>query len=95
MEVRRQAAQGWLELIIEGRLDGSFQFVIERSRKPGEIDRFHWYCANCDNFLHEETYVVSDYKADPVTRAYENYYRSLEARTCKKCGTVEPAPDKL
>jgi 3-hydroxyanthranilate 3,4-dioxygenase len=73
----------------------AFQFVIERSRKAGEIDRFHWYCASCDNFLHEETYVVADYTADPVSRAYENYYKSLEFRTCKTCGTVASAPDKL
>ena len=62
----------------------AFQLVIERARKPGEIDRFHWYCQNCDNFLHEETYVVDDYRADPVTRAYENFYNSEEFRTCRK-----------
>ncbi len=73
----------------------SFQFVIERARVPGDIDRFFWYCAKCDNFLHEETYVVNDYSADPVTRAYENYYQSVDFRTCKKCGTVAPAPDSL
>ena len=73
----------------------SFQLVIERARVPGEIDRFHWYCANCDHFLHEETYSVNDYRADPVTRAYENFYNSLDFRTCKACGTVMPAPDAL
>ena len=73
----------------------AFQFVIERARVPGEIDRFFWYCATCDNFLHEETYVVADYSADPVSRAYENYYQSLEYRTCKTCGTVAPAPAAL
>ncbi len=73
----------------------AFQFVIERARIPGEIDRFHWYCASCDHFLHEETYVVDDYRADPVSRAYENFYQSLDFRTCKKCGTVKPAPNSL
>jgi hypothetical protein len=29
--------------------------------------------------LQEETYVVDDYKADPVTRAYENFYGSKDA----------------
>ena len=73
----------------------AFQFVIERARLPGEIDRFHWYCAACDHLLHEETYGVDDYKADPVTRAYERFYRSLDFRTCKECGAVAPAPDAL
>jgi 3-hydroxyanthranilate 3,4-dioxygenase len=70
----------------------SFQLVVERARVPGEIDRFHWYCPSCDNFLHEETYVVDDYKSDPVSRAYDNFFQSLEFRTCSKCGTVAPAP---
>lgn len=70
----------------------AFQFVIERQRRPGEIDKFHWYCASCDNFLHEETFVVGDYGVDPVSRAYDNYFNSEEFRTCDKCGTVAPTP---
>ena len=73
----------------------AFQLVVERARVKGDVDRFHWYCASCDNFLHEETYVVDDYKADPVTRAYENFYKSQDFRTCKRCGTIMPAPEKL
>ena len=69
----------------------SFQLVIERARQPGEIDRFHWYCDSCDNLLHVETYTVDDYKADPVSRAYERFNGSAAFRTCKKCGTVKPA----
>ncbi len=52
----------------------AFQLVIERARVPGDIDRFCWFCMNCDNFLHEETYVIDDYRADPVTQAYRNFY---------------------
>jgi len=70
----------------------AFQFVIERQRRPGEIDRFHWFCPSCDNFLHEETFVVGDYGVDPVSRAYDTFFGSEEFRTCKKCGTAAPAP---
>jgi 3-hydroxyanthranilate 3,4-dioxygenase len=69
----------------------SFQLVIERARVAGEIDRFHWYCDECDHLLHVETYTVDDYKADPVSRAYERFNSSEDFRTCKKCGTVKPA----
>ncbi|MBT7029733.1 MAG: 3-hydroxybutyryl-CoA dehydratase, partial [Rhodospirillaceae bacterium] len=31
----------------------AFLLVMERKRLPGEIDRFHWFCPDCDNFLHE------------------------------------------
>ncbi|WP_420145115.1 3-hydroxyanthranilate 3,4-dioxygenase [Sphingobium sp.] len=70
-----------------------FQFVIERARRPGDIDTFHWYCQSCDAFLHQETFIVDDYKMDPVSRAYDNFYGSLAARTCSACGTVMPAPE--
>ena len=70
----------------------AFLLVIERKRREGEIDRFHWYCPECDTFLHEETFVVSDYELDPVSKAYARFFESEEARTCKECGHVMPAP---
>jgi 3-hydroxyanthranilate 3,4-dioxygenase len=73
----------------------AFQLVIERARVRGEVDRFYWFCPQCDNFLHEESYAVDDYRADPVTQAYRNFYDSEEFRTCKKCGTITPAPASL
>ncbi|MEX2453693.1 MAG: hypothetical protein WD470_03260, partial [Rhodospirillaceae bacterium] len=66
--------------------------VCERMRHPGEVDRFQWFCPACDNFLHEETFVVSDYTADPVSKAYANFFESEAFRTCNKCGTVHPRP---
>jgi 3-hydroxyanthranilate 3,4-dioxygenase len=71
----------------------AFLLVIERKRHPGEIDRFQWFCPECDNFLHEEEFVVSDYALDPVSKAYANFFESEEFRTCDKCGHVMPAPE--
>lgn len=70
----------------------SFVLVIERKRRDGEIDRFQWFCESCDNFLHEERFVVSDYTTDPVSKAYANFFDSEEFRTCSECGTVMPTP---
>ena len=36
----------------------AFLLVQERRRRPGEIDRFQWFCPECDSFLHEEEFVV-------------------------------------
>src|SRR4029078_4843649 len=72
----------------------AFALISERKRRDGEIDRFHWYCAKCDQFLHEEKFIVHDYAEDPVSKAYKNFFDSEEFRTCKKCGDVVPAPDK-
>jgi len=70
----------------------AFVLVIERKRRAGEIDRFQWFCPSCDHLLHEETFVVSDYATDPVSRAYRNFFDSEDFRTCKNCRTVMPRP---
>jgi 3-hydroxyanthranilate 3,4-dioxygenase len=70
----------------------AFAMIVERKRRPGEIDRFHWYCPKCDAFLHEVTFVVEDYTTDPVSKAYAEFFEDEHARTCKKCGTVMPTP---
>lgn len=73
----------------------AFALVSERKRRAGEIDRFQWYCEKCDNLLHEERFVVEDYALDPVSKAYKNFFDSIEFRTCKKCSEIMPAPDAL
>lgn len=73
----------------------AFALISERKRRPGEIDKFHWYCPNCDALLHEEQFVVDDYAKDPVSTAYRRFFESLEFRTCEQCGNVMPAPEAL
>jgi 3-hydroxyanthranilate 3,4-dioxygenase len=70
----------------------AYLLVIERQRRPGEIDAFRWFCPRCDALLHEETAEVHDYRADPVSRAYARFFESEELRTCKACGHVMPRP---
>ncbi|OGA16947.1 MAG: 3-hydroxybutyryl-CoA dehydratase [Betaproteobacteria bacterium RIFCSPLOWO2_12_FULL_65_110] len=70
----------------------AFLLVIERKRREGEVDRFQWYCPKCDRLLHEESAVVSDYRADPVSKAYARFFDSEAFRTCGGCGNVMPRP---
>ncbi len=70
----------------------AFLLVIERQRRDGEIDRFQWFCPECDHLLHEEQFVVSDYRSDPVSVAYRNFFESKEHRTCGRCSHVMPNP---
>ena len=73
----------------------AFALISERKRRPGEIDKFHWYCPKCDTLLHEERFIVNDYAEDPVSKAYKRFFESVEFRTCKHCGAVMPAPEAL
>ena len=70
----------------------AYALVIERKRRPGEVDSFRWFCLSCHHLLHEEPFVVRDYREDPVSTAYRNFYRNERARTCSKCGEVMPKP---
>ena len=70
----------------------SFALIMERKRRPGEIDHFLWFCPSCDQLLHDEAAVVDDYRADPVSKAYARFFDSEALRTCKSCGTIMPRP---
>jgi 3-hydroxyanthranilate 3,4-dioxygenase len=70
----------------------SFVLVLERKRRADERDRFTWYCAKCGAQLHESVKQVADYREDPVSRAYDEFYGSEAHRTCSRCGHVTPRP---
>ncbi len=70
----------------------AFLLVLERKRRPEEKDRFFWYCAGCGAELYEAVRHVADYREDPVSRVYEEFYSQASHRTCAKCGHVTPRP---
>lgn len=72
----------------------SYVLVLERKRRSGEEDRFRWYCAGCGAQLYEAVRQVADWRDDPVSRVYEDFYRAESHRTCGKCGRVTPRPGK-
>jgi 3-hydroxyanthranilate 3,4-dioxygenase len=70
----------------------SFVLVLERKRRTGEDDRFLWYCAGCGAQLHEAVRHVRDWRDDPVSGVYADFYARESHRTCGKCGHVTPRP---
>jgi 3-hydroxyanthranilate 3,4-dioxygenase len=61
--------------------------VVERQRRPDELDGFSWYCEQCHRQLHEEYLHVADIVAD-LPPVLERFWSDPEARTCDHCGTV-------
>jgi 3-hydroxyanthranilate 3,4-dioxygenase len=61
--------------------------VVERARRPGELDGFRWYCERCGTPLYEEFFQLTDIERQfpPV---FERFFGSLERRTCAHCGAV-------
>ena len=70
----------------------AFVLVLERKRRADESDRFTWFCEKCGAQLHQSVKQVADYREDPVSRAYEEFYNSEKNRTCSRCSHVTPRP---
>lgn len=66
------------------RTAGGVGLVIERKRRPGEIDGLQWYCEKCQNKLYEEFFVLTDIETQ-FPAVFERYYNSDHVN-CKACG---------
>ena len=73
------------------RMPDSIGLVIERRRLPHEDDGLQWYCEDCNAKVYEEYFHLHDIEQDfpPV---FDRFYSSVEHRTCKACGHLNPAP---
>lgn len=67
------------------RYANTIGLVVERQRRPDELDGFQWYCSECGHKLHERFLHVADIVADlpPVLQEFAN---SERLRTCERCG---------
>ncbi|MBX3692545.1 3-hydroxyanthranilate 3,4-dioxygenase [Dokdonella sp.] len=69
----------------------SIGLVIERKRRDGELDGLLWFCETCNHMLYEEFFTLIDIEQD-FPAVFARFYGSREARTCKACGHLNPAP---
>jgi 3-hydroxyanthranilate 3,4-dioxygenase len=70
---------------------GTIGLVIERTRRPGELDGFQWYCENCGTKLYEEFVEVTNIETQ-LPPVFDRFFGSTEHRTCRRCGTVMDKP---
>ena len=75
------------------RMAGGIGLVIERRRLPDELDGLMWYCERCNHKLYEEFFPLEDIETQ-FGAVFENFYRSMERRTCADCGHLNPAPER-
>jgi len=69
------------------RQANSMGLVIERQRRPGELDLFQWYCDACNTKIYEEAVQLTDIVAQ-LPPIFERYWNSETNRTCNKCGSI-------
>ncbi len=71
----------------------SVGMVIERVRKPGELDHLRWYCEGCGEVLHDAEFQLEDL-GKQLKPIIEDYYADDSLRTCKSCGDVMQVPER-
>ncbi|KAJ1656236.1 3-hydroxyanthranilic acid dioxygenase [Dispira simplex] len=64
--------------------------VVERKRKPDEVDRLRWYCEGCLEVVHEEGFYCQDLGKD-LKPIIQKYAQQEALRTCRHCGYVNVA----
>ena len=75
------------------RAANSIGLVIERKRLAHEKDGLLWFCERCNHQLYEDFFTLTNVETDFLA-VFDRFYRSLDARTCRECGHVNPAPQK-
>ena len=70
---------------------GTWGLVIERKRRPDELDALAWFCERCGARLHEERFACADIERE-LKAIIERFNASEALRTCKICGDVLPVP---
>jgi 3-hydroxyanthranilate 3,4-dioxygenase len=65
--------------------------VIERKRRPDELDALAWFCDQCGAELYRETFACADIE-QALRPIIERFNASQNLRTCKRCGAVLSIP---
>jgi 3-hydroxyanthranilate 3,4-dioxygenase len=71
---------------------GTVGIVVERRRRPDELDGFSWYCERCGHQLYMERVAVRDIEKQ-LPEIFSRFYSSASHRTCGACGSVMQAPN--
>jgi 3-hydroxyanthranilate 3,4-dioxygenase len=65
--------------------------VIERTRRPGELDGFQWYCESCGNKLYEEFAEITNIETQ-LPPIFDRFFGTPAHLACRVCGTVMEKP---
>ncbi|HET9233713.1 MAG TPA: 3-hydroxyanthranilate 3,4-dioxygenase [Candidatus Eisenbacteria bacterium] len=73
------------------RFPDTVGLVIERRRRPGEIDHLRWYCESCGEILYDASFHCTNLgtQLKPIIEAF---HADVAKRTCRKCGAVMSVP---
>ena len=69
------------------RMVGSIGLVVERQRRPHELDGLLWFCPDCQQLLYEEYFHL-----DNIETQFPPVFERFNAsdRVCPQCGSEHP-----
>ena len=70
---------------------GSLGLVVERTRRPGELDAFLWLCDACGETLHRVELELTDITTQ-LAPLFDAFWADADARTCRRCGAQMAPP---
>lgn len=73
------------------RFANTVGLVVERERRPGELDAFHWYCENCEALLYAEQLQLTDIETQ-FPPLFERFYGNPDHLLCRSCGARMERP---
>ncbi len=65
--------------------------VIEQKRAENMQDGLVWFCENCGHKMYEDEFSLQNIEND-LKVIFDEFFSSVENRTCDSCGTVMDAP---
>ncbi len=69
------------------RFENTVGLVIERQRRPQELDGFLWYCEQCHAKLYEEFFHLENIETQ-LPPVFGRFYANPDNLRCKSCGHV-------
>lgn len=73
------------------RFPNTVGLVVERERRPGELDAFQWYCERCDALLYAESLQLTDIETQ-FPPLFERFYADPAHLECRRCGARMERP---
>ncbi len=73
---------------------GSWGLVVERKRRPDELDGILWFCDRCNTKLYDRPFSCTNIETE-IRAAIEAFYADESLRTCKQCGAVLQQPGEF
>jgi 3-hydroxyanthranilate 3,4-dioxygenase len=70
----------------------SVGLVMERQRRPGEIDHLCFYCEGCGNVLHQRACDTTDMSGGQLKAIMDEFWLNKSLRTCAQCGRIASPP---